>query len=161
MKSLTAVKDNPERALGRLPSGCCILTARSGDEANGILASWVQQAAFKPLMVTVAVKHGRPVQDLIEESGRFVLNIVGEDATGLFRHFGKGFAPGQPAFEGLAAETIKEGVVLDDAIGYLACKLTGHVDAGDHRVYVGQVTAGAARPGTQPHVHLRASGAKY
>lgn len=160
-KKRASGKDNVARALGRIPSGCCILTARDGDESNAILASWVQQAGFKPPAVTVAVKHGRPIQKLIDTSKRFVLNIVGEDATPLFRHFGKGFAPGKPAFKGLAVRVEKEGVILEEAIGYLVCKVKGRVETGDHTIYVGEVTGGNAGAGAKPHVHLRASGLKY
>ena len=66
-------------ALGRIPSGCSIITARSASGRTGMLASWVQQCSFEPLMITTAVKKDRPVQKLIDESGAFVVNLLGED----------------------------------------------------------------------------------
>src|SRR5690554_1181470 len=67
------LKKQVAQALGQIPSGCFVMTAAHGGKATGILASWVQQASFDPPMVTVAVKHGRPIQELLESSGHFVL----------------------------------------------------------------------------------------
>ncbi len=89
------------RVLGKLPSGCSILTAAHTGRSTGMLTSWLQQASFQPLLLTVAIKPGRPMPDLIEKSQRFVVNLLGQNPDAFFRHFGRGFAPGEPAFEGL------------------------------------------------------------
>ena len=39
-------------ALGRVPSGLYILTARHGDAETGMLVSWVQQCSFAPPLVS-------------------------------------------------------------------------------------------------------------
>ncbi|GMV98126.1 MAG: flavin reductase [Phycisphaerae bacterium] len=150
------------RSLGLIPSGCFVLTARAGERATGMLASWVQQAGFEPPAVSVAVRSGRPVQQLIEASGRFVLNLVPEERGPMFKHFGKGFAAGEPAFTGLAVREIPEGVVVEACAAYLACRLMNHVDSGDHRIYLGEVVAGGTlRSDPRPYVHIRADGLKY
>ena len=89
-----------DSVLGRVPSGIFILTAGSGDRATGMLASWVMQAGFEPPMVSVAVKKERYLADWISEGQPFVLNLVGEDQAIFLKHFGKGFEPNEPAFEG-------------------------------------------------------------
>lgn len=155
------MKDQVARVLGQIPSGCFVLTAAHNGKSTGILASWVQQASFDPPIVTVAVKHGRHIRPLIEGSGHFVLNTIGEESNPMFKHFAKGFEPGQDAFSGLETRAMPAGIVLDQCIGHMACKLVGHIDAGDHRVFLGQIIAGAAhRPG-EAHVHVRANGFKY
>ena len=93
-------------ALGRVPSGLFILTVRGDDgRATGMLASWVQQAGFEPPMVSVALHKDRYVADWVRAAGRFVLNQVPAGNKTLLRHFGKGFDPGVPAFEGLESTT--------------------------------------------------------
>lgn len=79
------------RALGQVPSGCFVMTVSNAGKATGLLTSWVQQASFEPPMVTVAVKVGRPVEQLLAASGKFVLNHIGENPLAMFRHFGRGF----------------------------------------------------------------------
>src|SRR5205814_1867839 len=124
------------KALGRLPSGCAILTAAAGADRMGMLASWIQQAALDPPAVSVAVRKGRPVEPIIDAANRFVLNLIGEDPTAMFRHFGKGFGPGEDAFAGLATQPVDGGVALTNAIAVLSCRVTGKYDAGDHWLYV-------------------------
>lgn len=149
------------KSLGQIPSGCFVLTARHSDRATGILASWVQQAGFEPPAVSVAVKKGRPIQELIEASGRFVLNLIPEDRTAMFRHFGKGFTLAEPAFEGLPVREEPEGIIIEACAGYLACHLMTQADSGDHRIYIGQVVSGTPQGDLKPYVHLRSDGMKY
>jgi flavin reductase (DIM6/NTAB) family NADH-FMN oxidoreductase RutF len=148
-------------ALAAIPSGCCILTCASGGMSTGMLASWVQQAAFEPPMVTVAVKKGRPIEALIEQCSTFTLNALGEDPFELFKHFGSGFEPGEPAFEGLDTVTSNWGVELSAAQAVLNCRVEGTIEAGDHRVYVGAVANGLRRGEGKPYVHIRKNGFSY
>lgn len=148
-------------ALGRIPSGCCILTARHGERTTGMLASWVQQASFEPPMVTVCVKRGRPIQQLVDGSKRFVLNVIADDPTAMFKHFGKGFALEDNAFDGLATTATEHGPALNACIAHLACEVRERVAAGDHDVYIAEVVSADAPAGAKPYVHLRKSGLSY
>ncbi len=154
-------KKQVARALAQIPSGVSVLTARHGTRSTGVLTSWVQQAGFEPPAVTIAVKRGRPIEELIEASRHFVINLVGEDRGPMFKHFSRGFAPDEPAFTGLDIQEHPEGVVIRSCIGHLRCRLAGSVDSGDHRIYVGEVLAGDADPQAKPYVHLRSNGLRY
>ncbi len=148
-------------ALARIPSGCSILTVEHEGRTTGVLVSWVQQAAMEPPMITVCLKRGRSVVSLVEGSGRFLLNIIGEDSALLFKHFGKGFARGEDAFTGLAIEETPFGPKLGDAIAHLGCRIAKKVAVGDHDLYVAEAVAGAAVETTKPHVHIRKNGLSY
>ncbi|QDV72556.1 flavin reductase family protein [Botrimarina mediterranea] len=152
----------PHLALGRLPSGIYILTVGEDATATGMLASWVQQAAFEPPMLSVALKRGRPVCERIEAGESFVLNVVGEGQKSLLKHFAKGFEPDEPAFEGVAiARTACGAPALADAIAVLECRMATVADAGDHRVVIAEVTASEVLTDTPPIVHLRKRGDHY
>jgi len=154
-------KDIIGTALGRIPSGCAILTVAHREQRTGMLVSWVQQAAFEPPCVTVCVRDGRPALRLIEGAGQFLLNVMGEDPTALFKHFGKGFSLEEDAFAGLTTEDTEFGPKLLGCIAHLACKTRDAVQAGDHRVYVAEVVAAEADASTKPYVHTRKSGMNY
>ena len=149
-------------ALGRVTSGIFILTAGTGERATGMLASWVMQAGFEPPMVTVAVKQGRYVADWITAGEPFVLNIVGDSQKSLLGHFGRGFEPQEPAFEGIAVHPCARGVpVLSECLGHLECEPASHVDSGDHRVFLARVVRSALPNEGDPMVHIRKSGTHY
>lgn len=157
-----ANRQDVARALGRLPSGCAILTARAEGRRTGILASWVQQAAFEPPMLSVALKKDRPIGDLIRRSGEFVVNVLGENPTAMFKHFGKGFSPEEDSFAGLSAREVACGIEIADQIARLSVKLRGSLDAGDHEVFVGEVVeASASTELLPPYVHVRKNGLSY
>lgn len=149
-------------ALGRIPSGIYILTARHGDESTGMLASWVQQAGFDPPTVSVAIGRQRYLCEWLSAGAPFALHVVGHHQTNLMKHFGRGFERGQAAFEGLVVRSSAQQVpLLDEALAYLECAPRGHVDSGDHRVFLAEVTGGDVPHPGEPLVHLRRSGLKY
>src|SRR5262245_50351386 len=152
-----------QSVLGRVPSGIFILTVGTGQRATGMLSSWVMQAGFEPPMVSVGVKHGRYVCDWLTAGEPFVLNVVGESQSNLLKHFGKGFEPGAPAFEGLAITHCARGVpVLKECVGHLECEPVSHVESGDHRIFLANVVRGKlVDADARPMVHVRKSGANY
>ncbi|MFQ5734923.1 MAG: flavin reductase family protein [Planctomycetaceae bacterium] len=161
-----ATRERIAPVLGRLPSGVSILTAGDGGEREtGMLASWVQQASFDPPMVTLAVNAKRYLNDWLQPGAPLVLNLLGEDNGALLKHFGKGFEPDEPAFEGVNTSRADNGLpVLGDALGYLEGNVAGQTPAGDHLVYVVEITgAGSAAllNDSKPMVHIRKTGFHY
>ncbi len=150
------------RALGKVPSGLFIVTAGTGDDATGFLASWVQQVGFEPPAVSAVVKQGRHVGDLIRVGGSFCVSVLDAESKDLLGHFARGFAPGDPAFVGITTATSSSGVpYLPGALAWLECKLLGEVDWSDHTVFCGEVVAGATRGDGDPLVHVRKNGLSY
>lgn len=148
-------------AMAAIPSGCSILTVAHEDRSTGLLVSWVQQAAFEPLSVSVALKHGRPVLDLLEKAQTFVLNVVGEDPTLMFKHFGKGYSLDEDAFDGIDVRMTPFGPVVESCMAHLGCRVTGKLSVGDHTLYVGEVAAAGVVDGAKPYTHIRKSGLSY
>jgi flavin reductase (DIM6/NTAB) family NADH-FMN oxidoreductase RutF len=150
-------------ALGRVPSGLFVLTARHADgRETGMLASWVQQCSFDPPQVSFAVRKGRELAAWLIEGAAVVVNVVPEGGKALVAHFGKGFEPGEPAFDGLAVDRkAASAPVLTAALAYLDCDVTGWADAADHVLFLARVIGGAVLHDGRPTVHLRKSGMHY
>jgi 3-hydroxy-9,10-secoandrosta-1,3,5(10)-triene-9,17-dione monooxygenase reductase component len=155
-------KERIAKALGRIPSGAAVITTTAGSRRTGLLASWIQQAGFEPPMISVAVKKGRPIEKLIEESGTMVVNLLGEEQRdAMFKHFASGFVPGEDAFAGLVTKDVPGGVALEAGIAALSATVYGKHDAGDHWVYLAKVTGAEIGDVKQPYVHLRKNGLSY
>ena len=161
MKQLDESRDAIGLAVGRMPSGCAILTTQHEGQSTGVLVSWIQQAAFEPLCITVGVRQGRPANTMIDGSNRFLLNIIGEDAGPMFKHFAKGFAPGEDSFAGLDVEPTDFGPLIPAGIAFLGCRVVQKVAVGDHELLIAEVVAGAAEQGAKPYTHLRKTGLSY
>ena len=163
---MTPETDSIAPVLGRIPSGVFILTAKHGDgRETGTLVSWVQQASFSPPMVTVAVNRKRYLKDWLTESTGIVLNLVGDHQKQFLKHFGAGFGPDEPAFEGVSIARTPAGLpILAEAFGALEGIIRGQIETGDHVVYAVEIVAAGQGPAfseSKPMVHVRKNGYNY
>ncbi|MBI1916438.1 MAG: flavin reductase [Planctomycetes bacterium] len=149
-------------ALGRIPSGMFIITVRHGDDETGMLASWVQQCSFDPPQVSIAVRHGRWLAGWLTEGAALVVNILDDTQTDMIVHFGRGFAPGEAAFNELEVERSESNTaVLSDALAFLECRVQSSVSAGDHDLCIARVVGGRVLNEGHSMVHIRKSGLHY
>jgi flavin reductase (DIM6/NTAB) family NADH-FMN oxidoreductase RutF len=149
-------------ALGRVPSGIFILTACRDNAETGILASWVQQCGFNPLMISVAIRADRFLVNWLAEGTGFTLNILDDSQTDMIVHFGRGFGPDDDAFAGLPVTRADcKAPVLEEALAYLDCQVEQRYTPGDHVLVIGQVVGGRMLNEGHPMVHIRKNGSHY
>src|SRR5262245_25396562 len=135
----TNTTESLSTALGRIPSGLFVLTARNGDAETAMLGSWVQQCSFEPPQITVAINKDRDMLHWLTEGAAFVVNVIPEGGKAIVAHFGKGFELGESAFEGLDVRRDGETPpVLTAAHAYLVCRVAGRVEVGDHVLVIGR-----------------------
>jgi flavorubredoxin/flavin reductase (DIM6/NTAB) family NADH-FMN oxidoreductase RutF len=164
VKQIKAIDTDLERALGRISGGLYIITARKGEVASAMLASWVTQASLSPLGVAIAVAKDRAIEALLHRGDQFVLNVLEEDQyQTLMRHFLKRFPPGADRFVGVKTYDAKNGSpILADALAYMECEVTSRMDCGDHWVIYSAVKAGrVAKTQGVTAVHHRKVGNHY
>lgn len=153
--------------LGKTPSGVYILTAMDGEgNETGMLASWVQQASFEPPIISVAVNSKRYLAEWLTQSPVAAVSQVGKGQSGkYFKHFGKGFDPGVPAFDGFEVTRGTTGVpLLSESLGSLEGKVIQQCEAGDHIIFFIQIenaVAGSTFEADEPYVHIRKNGFSY
>ncbi|MBE9125789.1 MULTISPECIES: diflavin flavoprotein [unclassified Coleofasciculus] len=159
-----SIDNDLEKALGRISGGLYIITAQKGDLKSAMLASWVSQASFKPLGLTIAVAKDRAIESLMQVSDRFVLNILEEgNYQALMKHFLKRFPPGADRFEGVKTQATTNGSpILTDALAYLECKVESRMELSDHWVVYAIVDAGrVSKADALTAVHHRKVGNYY
>jgi len=152
------------RALGKVPSGLFILTARYEDKTAGMLASWVQQVCFEPPMVSVAIAKGRSIMPLISGSRKFGLCQLRADEKVILRKFSaEDGDPSEDPFLGfeMAPDTELSVPILAQSLSHLECVVACHIDVeGDYDLFVGRVVAGRCGQG-DPWIHVRDDGFVY
>lgn len=169
MSSASEIPSAPDvvsSLLGRVASGVFILTVGDGQgRETGMLASWVQQAAFAPPAVTVAVNRDRWWRSWLEGHPKMALSIVAATQKDLLRHFGRGFAQDEPAFAG---QEVIRGVtglpLLARSIGTLEGTIVSQMTSGDHIICLVEIesaTTGTLLETDSPMIHVRKSGLRY
>ena len=164
IKQIKALDNELEKALGRLSSGLYILTTQQGNLSSAMVASWVAQASFKPLGVSVAVAKDRAIESLLHVGDRFVLNVLEEgNYQGLMKHFLQRFPPGADRFQGVRTYAANNGCpILADALAYMECEVTSRIESGDHWLIYSTVKVGrVSKPDALSAVHHRKVGNYY
>jgi flavin reductase (DIM6/NTAB) family NADH-FMN oxidoreductase RutF len=159
----SADREQLGRAIGRLTSGVYVLTLERAGEPEGILMTWIGQAAFEPPLVTVAVKKDRPVLEQLPEGSHFVVNVLAKTNNDIFKNFAKPHLPAPERFAGLPLLAKNGyGPVFASTVAYLNCTVSKGVEVGDHYLLVAEVVGGAVLdPEAEPMSHLRKSGFQY
>lgn len=131
-----------EQALGRVVGSLCVVSAKQGEVATGVLTSWVSQATFNPPGITIAIAKERADGTLDHMGDRFVLNIL-KEGRNLRRHFMKPAAPGEDRFAEVETEIAANGcLILKDALAYLECTVQNRMECGDHWLLYAVVESG-------------------
>ncbi|WP_017306523.1 diflavin flavoprotein [Spirulina subsalsa] len=164
IKQRKSLDSELDKAIGRISGGLYIITAQKGDVKGAMLASWVAQASFEPLGVSIAVAKDRAIESLMQVGDRFVLNILEEgNYQALMKHFLKRFKPGEDRFEGVKTQPASDGSpILIDALAYLECEVVSRMDAPDHWIVYSQVNGGrVSKADALTAVHHRKVGNYY
>ena len=152
-------------AVGHIPSGLFIVAVQDsqGQAIDGYLASWVQQVSFAPLLISLAIKPGRPAYDLIKAGHTFGINVIGEHNKSFLKHFWKGYDPAINPFKEIPFYLGSfGGVIIQDAKSAIECRCQSFFSPGDHEVIFAEVAAShILNSEAKPVVHIRKSGKDY
>jgi flavorubredoxin/flavin reductase (DIM6/NTAB) family NADH-FMN oxidoreductase RutF len=164
IKQRKSLDSDLDKALGRISGGLYIITAQKGDIKGAMLASWVSQASFQPLGLTIAVAKDRAIESLMQVGDGFVLNVLEEgNYQALMRHFLKRFPPGADRFAGVKIQVAENSSpILTDALAYMECKVASRMELTDHWVVYATVDAGrVSKAEALTAVHHRKVGNYY
>ena len=123
-------------ALGRFASGVTVITTAVGDAVYGMTASAFISVSLEPPLVLVSVDRGAHMYAHLERTKRYGVSVLSAEQTIHSNHFAGWEQPDfSPEFLWL------DGVpVLEGAISTMATNVVAIHEAGDHSLFVGEVT---------------------
>ncbi|MGD9676145.1 MAG: flavin reductase family protein [Candidatus Bipolaricaulia bacterium] len=124
----------------RFPKGVFIITSQWNGRRAGMTASWVTRVSAEPAMMAAALHRGSATEEIIQQSGWFVVHVLPESSVGLAREFGRGSSRDRDKFEGLDVSESRHGQpVLGAAVACLECRVVERHAVGDHHVVIGEI----------------------
>ena len=125
-------------ALSRFASGVTVVTTRDSEGRQfGITVSAFCSVSLEPPLVLICIEKITGSHHAFEESGRFTVNILAENETGVSEHFASLI---EDKFAGLEYAVDEHGIpVLQGSLATLQCVLFKTLDGGDHSIFLGQV----------------------
>jgi flavin reductase (DIM6/NTAB) family NADH-FMN oxidoreductase RutF len=144
--------------IGSFATGVAIVTAKGEDGPAGLTTNAVTSVSLDPLLLLVAFDNGSRTLPVVEQSGRFAVNVLRAGQEDLARIFASKRVA-EEKFEAVT-HTVAHGVpVIDDALAWIACDLQELHPAGDHTIGIGRVTHlsadDAATGGNDPLLFFR------
>jgi flavin reductase (DIM6/NTAB) family NADH-FMN oxidoreductase RutF len=127
--------------LNKLTYGLYVVTADAGEERGAMLVTWVTQASFDPPMVAIAMQNTSHTCAVVKKSGAFALNFMADEQRKAAGAFGQEYEKVGDKLRKYANHpgAATGSPVLDDALGYLECRVKGWLTGGDHDVALAEI----------------------
>jgi flavin reductase (DIM6/NTAB) family NADH-FMN oxidoreductase RutF len=144
------------RALFReIPSPVAVVTVDLSGEAAGLTIDSLVPLSLEPPLVGFAVRRHAALHELVRDAGAFAVSVLASEQEHLARHFARGVPP-IGLWTGIETTRGELGApLIDGALGWIECRLSSEVAAGDHTFFVGAVESARRGPGRDALVHLR------
>ena len=131
------------RLTWKIPNALALIGSRSGEERNGMTASWITQLSMEPVLIGVGVDNTAVTHRLISEGGSFTVNLWNSEDTRVFVKFSKPASYADGTLNGRPVREATTGApVFTEAIAWMDCEVRHAIDLGTHTLFVGELVDG-------------------
>jgi flavin reductase (DIM6/NTAB) family NADH-FMN oxidoreductase RutF len=146
----------------KIPNALALIGSASGDEWNGMTASWITQLSMEPVLIGVGIDNKALTHRLISEGGAFSVNLWSSEDTRPFVKFSK---PASRRENELNERPVTQGAtgvpVFEEAIAWMECEVRSSVDYGTHTLFVGEIVAAGINDDDQRAAAMSDTRMKY
>lgn len=152
--------DDLRDVMRRVPAGVAVVTVDHDGERLGLTVSSLVSLSLAPPLVGLALGRHAALHEILRGAGAFAVTYLpfGERGQRLAAHFARGvppiamwhgieLRPGRPTGDGHPPQ-------LAAAAGWLDCRVVGEHEAGDHTLFIAEVTAADPGPVRRALVHI-------
>jgi 4-nitrophenol 2-monooxygenase / 4-nitrocatechol 4-monooxygenase, reductase component len=134
------------QVISHFASGVTVITTRDKSTNYGLTASAVTSLTLEPPMLLVCINKNTGTQAAISRTRVFAVNILDEGQANLAYQFAK---PQTDKFQGVEFTYGQFGEpLLSGALAHIECRVVADVEAGTHRVFLGEVDQAKAYVGS-------------
>ena len=144
-----------ERAIisGVLPCPVVVLTAAAGDRRDAMTAT-AFFVSEEPPLVSISVAQHLLTNELIEQSGEFVINLAADDQAEMARGLGSVHGRDADKYDKFGVATLPGEKIaaprVDGCYASLECRVVGSRKVSGYQVYTAEVVAFAVDRGRRP-----------
>ena len=135
-------------------TGVTVVTV-GGDQPHGMTANAVTSVSLDPALVLVCIKHDARMHQALMQCDGFAVSVLAVHQGPVARHFASGRRPlgiAQFATVGWSPGGRTGAPLIDGAMAWLECRVSGVHDGGDHSIFVGRLLSVARRDRGEPLV---------
>lgn len=123
-------------AMGKFATGITVITTEVDGNVHGMTANAFMSVSLNPKLVVVSIDHKARMHDIIKNAGKFAVSILEKDQE----EYSMIFAGQRKDEEDIQFKRFNDMPVIEGALVNLTCKLHDAHVAGDHTLYIGEVT---------------------
>lgn len=124
----------------KIPNALALIGAASGEEWNGMTASWISQLSMDPVLIGVGIDNSSVTHRLITDGGAFSVNLWSSDDTRVFVKFSKPATREGNTLNGRPVREGRTGVpVFTEAVAWMECEVRDAIDFGTHTLFAGEI----------------------
>lgn len=128
--------------MGHFATGVTVMTTAVGKHLHGMTVSAFASVSLEPLLILGSVERNTVMRRMLQESGAFAINILGERSESTARFFADNARLDGPEFRhGAYHLGVTGSPILDEATGYVEAQVYATHEAGDHDIVLGEVVA--------------------
>lgn len=129
------------RVLRLFTYGMYVVTVQHDGVNNAFLANWVSQCSFDPPLIMASVENASRSLPMILASGFFAVHVLASgqrEFAGMLGRSSRTY-PAKLKNTQWHSSELTGCPILEQTLGYVECRVMGHLPAGDSTVVVGQV----------------------
>ena len=133
--------ENPEALFKQISLGVYVIGVSDGERQNAFTAACVMQVSFNPPLLAISVNPEHYSYQLLRAGGICTVNVLGQDQYAIAEHFACSSKDKMAGFQWQKGET--GAPILLESLSYFDCQVSHYADAGDHKIAICEVIAGA------------------
>lgn len=127
----------------RLTYGVYAIGVADGERRDAFTAAWLMQTSFDPLLLALSINPDNASYPLLHAGGGFTVNVLKRGQLELARQLGTRSGRDEDKLTGIRWRAGRTGApILEEALAYFDCELSGRMRAGDHELVLGRVADG-------------------
>jgi flavin reductase len=145
--------DELRNVMRLIPAPVAVVTVDLEGERLGLTVASLVSLSLEPPLVGVAVRREAALHELLRRAGEFAVSILAEGQEHLAQHFARGVPP-IALWQGIPVRAGDGPPLIEGALAWLRCGVRDEHEAGDHTLFVGEVTAAEAGRAERALVYL-------
>ncbi len=142
---MSAVPELPQQELfrevfGRFVTGVAVVTSTGAAGAGGMTANALCSLSLEPLLVLVCFENGARTLPIVQEAGRFAVNLLNSEQEELAGVFASKL-PEAEKLDGVGHRFHDGMPIIDGTLAWTVCDLDELIAEGDHTIAIGRVVS--------------------
>lgn len=123
-------------AMGKFATGITVVTTQIDGDAHGMTANAFMSVSLNPKLVLVSIDKRAKMLASIQQTKRFAISFLSGDQQEESMRFAGQIKDAAP----YSFEQLGDFPVIKDGLANIVCNLYNEVEAGDHILFIGEVT---------------------